>query len=233
MNFTHYPTKLKILDLFCGAGGSAQGIADICSKYKIAYEILGIDIKDQPNYPFKFLKANLELFDPTELKFKPNFIWASPPCQKFSVGSAWMRNKGKEYADLIDLTRDWISYYNRPSVIENVVSAPIRDDLMLCGQMFRKKIYRHRKFEISGFDVKKKNHLKHDTRKSIGYEIFSIAGHGKGSLKQWQQAMGIKWMNKDELTQAVPPVYSRYIFEQFLRSNYKKKPNKRQDCNCP
>jgi len=30
-------------------------------------------------------------------------------------------------------------------------------------------------------------------------------------LEVWQYAMGIDWMNKEELSQAVPPVYSEYI----------------------
>ena len=38
-------------------------------------------------------------------------------------------------------------------------------------------------------------------------------------VQQWKEAMGIDWMTGPELSQAVPPAYSRFIGEHFRGLN--------------
>ncbi len=106
---------------------------------------------------------------------------------------------------------------------------------MLCGEMFGLHVIRHRYFEISGFKCDQPDHLPHRGMVKDGFYV-TVAGHGGDyaghnfctlntlggkttQLETWQFAMGINWIHdKSRLREAVPPAYSKYIFEQFLSS---------------
>lgn len=172
-------------------------------------EILGVDIKPQPRYPFKFVQADAMTF-PLE---GYDFIWASPPCQAFSKTRAITR---KNYPDLIDPIRQRIQI-GVPYVIENVVGAPLFDPILLCGTMFGLKVIRHRNFETN-FPVLTPQCGRHGGTKSHrGYsrdaEFICVAGHNF-SVSQAKIAMGIDWMTGIELAQAVPPAYSQFLARQ-------------------
>lgn len=131
---------MKALDLFCGAGGASMGLANA------GFEVTGVDIFDQPNYPFTFYKANALEFDLSGF----DFIWASPPCQAFTLAQRIQKN---QHPDLIEPIRQRLIETNKPYCIENVVGAPLINPILLCGSMFPGlRVYRHRLFE-SNFKI--------------------------------------------------------------------------------
>ena len=219
-----------VLDLFCGAGGAAMGLHQAWPDA----EIVGVDIKPQPRYPFAFIQWDAMMF-PLE---GFDFIWASPPCQKYVCRrQGWDDSK---HPDLIGPIRSKLMASKVPFVIENVSKAPLRPDVILCGVQFGLKVFRHRWFEIEGFQCSSPIHKKHDGHVYTGEycTVYNggdgIGGHGndiikrratramskalgvKQTFERWCVAMQIEWMTKDEITQAIPPAYSRYIAEQFL-----------------
>jgi len=188
-----------LLDLFCGAGGAGEG-------YKRAgFEIVGVDIKDQPNYPYRFIKADA-LYWLEAWGEEYDVIHASPPCQSYSAMQNIHKNKDK-HPDLIEPTRKLLIETGKPYVIENVVGAPLRIDLLLCGTMFKLPIARHRIFESSCPMPFLTMACKHVNL----YDPW----HGEGSVGQREKlsnAMGINWfMTRPEVREAIPPAYTEYI----------------------
>ena len=186
--------------------------------HRAGFEVVGVDIELQKNYPFEFhqqdaLTADLSGFDA---------VWASPPCQKFSAATT---GSAKNHLDLVAATREHL--YGKPFIIENVPAAPLKDPVRLCGIMFGLKVIRHRHFE-SNVVLKTPIHKSHPGR-LIGNGYFSIAGSrgkwrvwgtreiSKGTHQEWCDAMGINWMTDKELTQAVPPAYSEYLGRQLIK----------------
>jgi len=216
--------NMKALDLFCGAGGASMGL------HRAGFEVVGVDISDQPDYPFEFIKAdcrNLPIKDFRDF----DLIWASPKCQAHSWASKRYRNEGRYYEEQIEWTRSLLEQLGKPYIIENVPLAPIRKDIVLCGTMFSLDVIRHRHFEIKGFRAEQPRHPNHDPN----HLYHCVVGTGVPSellkkvkkqamygmkysyrLKDMQEAMGIDWMKLKELTQAIPPAYSEYLGKAFL-----------------
>lgn len=194
--------KPRAIDLYCGAGGASMGL------HRAGFDVVGVDIAPQPNYPFRFihadaLDASLDGFD---------FAWASPPCQAYSWSARRWRNI--ERADLVEPTRARLLAAGIPFVIENVPGAPIRADLVLTGQMFGLRVIRRRHFELHRFWAMQPPHVRPGR---IGFgpaDFVTVAGHGgdgSARLDNWRDAMGIDWMAKRELAESIPPAYSEYI----------------------
>jgi len=181
------------------------------------FDVHGVDIAPQENYPFNITITDaLKL--PIETLREYDFIWASPPCQAYLGHTIALRRKGKRYPDLINETRRLLLATGKPFVIENVPRAPIRKDLVLCGEVFGLRVIRHRAFEIHGFKVPQPEHIKHRGKSSSNgnqsFYYWTITGHDtfKGSIRNWQKAIGINWIkDRKPLTQAIPPAYSEYI----------------------
>src|SRR5690606_41019357 len=93
-------------------------------------------------------------------------------------------------------------------VIENVEGAMMRRDMVLCGEMFGLAVIRHRYFELGGWSAQAPDHKEHRGRVSgyrhgVWYDgpYFAVygAGGGKGSVQQWQEAMGRSEEHTSEL----------------------------------
>lgn len=195
--------KLRALDLFCGAGGASMGL------HRAGFEVVGVDIKPQPNYPFEFHHADVRTFRGLR---RFDFIWAGPPCQKYTRAQRIRKN---EHPDLVDFTRTKIKVTGIPYCIENVVGAPLLNPVELCGAMFGLRVYRHRLFECS-FAVEPPQHPEHVSpirkmgRRPLPHEFMHVVGNFSG-VAQARSAMAIDWMTRDELREAIPPAYSEYI----------------------
>jgi DNA (cytosine-5)-methyltransferase 1 len=198
-----------LLDLFCGAGGASKG-------YELAgfTDIVGVDNTPMPHYPNKYsfiLSDALEFLWEEDLG-SYDLIHASPPCQSYSrVNSLVEKDK---YARLIEPVREILIDKYCNYVIENVEGAPLINPIILEGNMFGLLTHRRRYFEVNWpCDQPKKI-------KKVKKQFVSVCGHGgRGmsfSLNSWSLAMGIWWMDLKELTQAVPPAYTKYIGIQFI-----------------
>lgn len=149
-----------------------------------------------------------------------DFIWASPPCQRHSRMSACREGLRETYPDLIAKTRERLKAAGIPFCIENVEGAPLINPITLCGGMFYLDTYRHRLFEVHGFDLWWPPHVRHavPTSKAGHWKpgtFVSVAGHC-APIQKCREAMEIDWMNRDELAEAIPPAYSEFIAKQVL-----------------
>lgn len=195
------------------------------------FDVVGVDIEPQPNYPFKFIRGDaLEYL--AECGGCYDAIAASPPCQAFSrVQSLGAARNGSYpvHADLIEPTRLLLEDWGKPYVIENVEGAPLHNPAMLCGSMFPSlRVYRHRLFETNWLLMTPPHSPHRDTTPPAGNGLspkgyISVCGSGgvKGMnsaqiLKTWQEAMDIDWMNRRELAQAIPPAYTFFIGSQLI-----------------
>ena len=211
-------SKLRILDAFCCAGGAGMGY------HRAGFEVVGVDIEPQPDYPFEFVQADaLEYLVANYGDF--DAIHASPPCQA-SATLTKGTNKGREYVNLIPQTRAVLGQLAMPSVMENVPGSDLRRDLVLCGEMFGLGVIRHRYFELQNWSAEQPEHVTHRGRVSgwrhggwFDGPYFAVYGDGgsRGTIEQWQQAMGIDWVSdRKHLAEAIPPAYTEFIGAQLM-----------------
>jgi DNA (cytosine-5)-methyltransferase 1 len=233
---------MRLLDLFCGAGGAGMGY------HRAGFEVVGVDIKPQPHYPFEFHQADaLEYLAEHGREF--DAIHASPPCQAFSAmtNGRW-KDRLKDHPDLIAPTRALLAAARGPYVIENVVGAPLINPVMLCGTLFGlqtkagSQLRRHRLFEIHPpLLVMTPQCLHAPGASAIGVygggqhpqrrrypSTIGVYGHAGGTSKRdypdmdcfttndRRDAMGIGWMTGKELSQAIPPAYTEFIGKHIM-----------------
>lgn len=189
---------------------------------RAGFEVVGVDLDFQPNYPFRFLQWDALRINPARF----DVIHASPPCQLWSVSS--YRSK-KTHPDLITPLRERLAEWNKPYIIENVEGAPLKGAVMLCGRTFGlgapgpdgvyRHLKRHRFFE-SSFKLT-------GVRCSCVYgdPVIGVYGQGsatssnrgyQGTIPERERAMGIDWMYSSEMSQAIPPAYTYYLGRQIL-----------------
>jgi DNA (cytosine-5)-methyltransferase 1 len=199
--------------------------------HRAGFEVVGVDIDPQPNYPFEFHQQDALTLDPEWLK-SFDVIHASPPCQSYS--DLAKRNKnGDKWPRLIEPVRDMLNDSGKPWIIENVEGAPLLDPVVLCGTMFPElRVIRHRLFE-SNIELIVPAHpwphplvFTHDKRKAHygrldqNTSYVQVTGGGNCTMRNAREAMGnIDWMRtKSELNESIPPAYTEYLGRQLLRA---------------
>ena len=199
---------MRLLDLFSGAGGAAMGY------YRAGFtDITGVDNRPMPRYPFKFIQADaLEYL--AEHGHEYDVIHASPPCQAFTRARLIY---GREHPDLLTPTRELLVQTGKPWVIENVPGAPMRPDIVICGSIFgQPRLKRHRWFELSNPILHLLPPCQHDNGNIIS--VFGHGGHIYHGKWEWEEVMGIDWMTKAELAQAIPPAYTEWIGRRLIET---------------
>lgn len=186
---------------------------------RAGFEVWGVDNRPQPNYPFPERFKQIDVFELTA-EYLQGFdaIHASPPCQAYSAATRPIRKKmGRQYPDLVEATRALLESSGKPYIIENVPGAPLKSPIRLCGTMFGLGVFRHRLFE-SNVQLVVPPHPPHTGHVGDG-RYWSCFGNGDaklGNLHKWASAMGISWMRRKEITQAIPPAYTAYLGRQLL-----------------
>jgi DNA (cytosine-5)-methyltransferase 1 len=202
----------RLLDLFCGAGGAAMGY------HRAGFDVVGVDIKPQPRYPFEFHQADALTFDLDGF----DVIHASPPCQAFSALSNATGRKA-DHPNLIPPVRARLSELDCPWVIENVPGAPL-SGFTLCGASFGLEIVRHRTFESNVFMLAPPCSHRLGGTTTGQYVSFRHSGKvapgrtipPRRAEKEWRRAADVEWTDKQGGRNAVPPAYTEWIGAQLL-----------------
>lgn len=219
---------MRLLDLFCCEGGAAVGYA------RAGFDVTGVDLHRQPRYPFTFHQGDaLEYVKAHGHEY--DAIHASPPCQAYSITR---HTHHRHHPDLIGPTRDALVATGRPWVIENVVGAPLRYPLQLCGSEFDLtatdhdgtplRLERHRLFESSVWLVGAGG-CRHDPRVRVAgaygggtsdrTRAKEVRRGGYTPAKDVRAALlGVDWMTLHGQAQCVPPAYAQHIGAQLLEA---------------
>jgi len=219
-----------LLDLFCGAGGAAVGY------HRAGFNVVGVDLYPQPRYPFEFHQGDalewadcLSYGDVTPVgHLAVDAVHASPPCQAYTVANNIHQ---REHPDLLPQTRDLLRDSGRPWVIENVPGAPMPMHVQVCGLALGLNVKRHRWFESSEALWGTQCPPRHpgDWLLVFGHTVLergTVVAKAKGggnvirrkhtTTERGREAMGIDWMTRDELSEAIPPAYTEYIGRQLI-----------------
>jgi len=198
-------------------------------------EIVGVDIAPQPNYPFEFIQGDALTVGRDLLAEGWDLVHASPPCQAYS--RAWTLHK-KDHPKLIEPTRKMLRGSGLPWVIENVEGSGLLTQsslfgshgVVLCGSAFGLTV------EVRGKQFELRRHRLFETSFPVPplgcrhvFPVIGVYGHGSmdferrkngdfnvSSVAVRREVMEMPWANRDEIGEAIPPAYTRYIGEQFL-----------------
>lgn len=208
----------RLLDLFCGAGGAGMGYS------RAGFDVVGVDIRPQPRYPFRFVQADA-LNPPFRLE-DFDAIHASPPCQRWLsfTKAPWMSeaSRNRERPDCLTPIVDILERSGLPFVVENVPTSPLKHSVILCGSMFGLRVRRHRKFATNWWLAP--GYCRH---REQGPPI-GVYGHGgpknpggrgrryKNRAEASAAMGGMEWASLGEIVEAIPPAYTEYIGRQLL-----------------
>lgn len=187
--------------------------------HRAGFDVIGVDVKPQPRYPFPFVQADaldfVRLLSWLELQ-QYAAIHASPPCQRFTCASVI---RGREHPDLLTPMRDLLRDTGLPWVIENVPGAPMRADLVCCASQFpelrdeHEGLIRHRWFEFWDERAADTFGLREPCwhpRRAV-----SVFGHAVGGPKA-RSLLQMPWATRDECSEAIPPPYTTLAARAFI-----------------
>jgi DNA (cytosine-5)-methyltransferase 1 len=202
---------MKLLDLFCGAGGASKGYA------MAGFEVTGVDLKHGRRYPYTYIRGDVRDYLDVDFLRQFDVIAASPPCQTHSATKHLRNAQGKSTSkiDMIPEVREALIASGKPYVIENVPNAPLINPIQLCGSGFGLKVRRHRLFESNLPIVG--NTCNHKAQgKPVGIygsmrDEIPNGGHTAKTMAEANEAMGIDWMIWSELVESIPPSYTHNI----------------------
>jgi DNA (cytosine-5)-methyltransferase 1 len=208
-----------LLDLFCGGGGAAEGYR------RAGFRVVGVDIADHS-------RAFARIGDFHRMDWREGLrrfgrpaavVTASPPCQRYSRACRCRPGLAAQYPDLIPPVRAALRATGKPYVIENVEGAPLLNPVVLCGSMFGLQaefpphgavgLQRHRLFE-SNVPLAAPGACRHEL------PALRVFGHGRpgnshltgpGYAQASRDVMGIWWMTRSQLDEAIPPAYTTHI----------------------
>lgn len=198
--------------------------------HRAGFDVVGVDLIPQPNYPFEFHQADamtypLDGFD---------VVHASPPCHDHSPVTGRDRNlKGSKGTGwMLDATIERLSASGIPWVVENVEAAKFPEvphKVRVCGSSFGLNVRRHRWFASSepvvalpcdhGWQTPRFRSLSAKQHKAG--RLASVVGvHGHlnyaGEFEIRCAAMDVDWMTSDELSQSIPPAYTKHLGRQLI-----------------
>lgn len=215
----------RLLDAFGGAQGSGVGYA------RAGWAVTSVDREPHDRHPEIEAVVVADALDVlSDRGYLSSFdaVHAGPPCQAHTNMSNKHRGKGTradEHVDLVPPTREALIAWGGPYVIENVPGAPLRAPVILTGGMFGLGVHRPRLFEsnlplVALPDRGVINPIGVYGRDPDGRRLYDRADgtiqRAASSLEEGQRAMGIDWMAWHDLTEAVPPAYTRWIGLQLL-----------------
>jgi DNA (cytosine-5)-methyltransferase 1 len=194
--------------------------------HRAGFDVVGVDLLDKPRYPFEFHQADALAYL-AEHGAGFDAVHASPPCQAYSVTRHLPGTHGAPM--LVDVTRAALVALGRPWIMENVPGAPMPAAVVLCGTMFGlgaecpggwRELRRHRLFEHHPDVAAWPPYTCQHGRRSIGVYGHGANGAGQrgfaGSAAQAAAALGIGWMTRDGLAQAIPPAYTEHLGAALL-----------------
>jgi site-specific DNA-cytosine methylase len=227
----------KLLDLYSGSNGAGQGYTNAdWDVYSVDNNVRRLELNPNPSHAGDVIDVLATLLAGGAVGFTHkdgrvewltltdfDAIHASPPCQGYTALAAV---HGNEWPKLVEPVRFLLDMTGLPYVIENVQGSPVRRDMTLCGEMFGLSVIRHRYFELgrwAGIAPVHKAHrgrvagMRHGEWFTGPYFAVYGEGGGKGTVAQWQAAMGIDWTDvRHEIAEAIPPAYTEHIGHQLL-----------------